>query len=101
MNEYNNSIEELLRDFEELQIKEIVNQVNINTEAPTGSVGSNFFNSKNYERGETLDPSKNYESPLRRIGTKNYRGRNLRRRKPTITEEFQPKNPIIQEPIPA
>ena len=44
MNEYKNSIEELLRDFEELQIKEIVKQVNTNIRAPTGSVESNFFN---------------------------------------------------------
>ena len=35
MNEYNNSIEELLKDFEELQIKEIVKQANTNTGAPT------------------------------------------------------------------
>ena len=30
MDEYNNSIEELLKDFEELQIREIVKQVNTN-----------------------------------------------------------------------
>ena len=49
MNEYNNSIEELLKDFEELQIREIAKQVNPNTGTPTGSVGSNFFNPDNYE----------------------------------------------------
>ena len=47
MKECNNSIEELLRDFEELQIKEIVKQLHTNTGVPTASVGSNFFNPKN------------------------------------------------------
>jgi len=31
MNEYNNSIEELIKDFEEHQITEIVKQVNTNS----------------------------------------------------------------------
>jgi len=72
LNEYNNSIKELLKDFEELQIREIVKQVNTNTGAPTGSVGSNLFNPENYERGETSNPSRTNNSPLIRIATKSY-----------------------------
>ena len=100
MDEYNNSIEELLKDFEELQIREIVKQVNTNTGAPTGSVGSNFVNPHNYEREEPSNPTRSFDTPLRRSYNKNYRGLPPWKRKTTITEEFQPKNPIIQKPIP-
>ena len=93
-------IKELLKDFEELQIREIVKQVNTNTRATTGSAGSNFFNPNNYEGGKPSNPARDYETPLRRPYNKNYRGLHPRRRKSAITEEFQPKNPIIQETIP-
>ena len=67
MDEYNNSIEELLKDFEELQIREIVKQVNTNTGAPIGSVGSNFVNPDDYEKGEPSHQSRGtcllYTSP--------------------------------------
>ena len=56
-----------------------------------------FFNVDNYERREPSKPATDYEKPLR---NKNYRGLHPRRRKATITEEFQLKNPIIQKPIP-
>jgi len=77
MNEYNKSIKELLKDFEELQITEIVKQVNTNIGAPTGSIGINFFNLENYERGEPSNPFKNYEASKK--------------------EEWQQKSPIILE----
>ena len=100
MNEYNNSIEELLKDFEELQIRGIVKQVNANTGAPTGSVGSNFVNPDNYERGEPSNPTRSSDTPLRSSYNKNTRGLPRRKRKTTVTKEFQPKNPLNQEPIP-
>ena len=97
MNEYNNSIEELLKDFEEPQIKEIIKQVTTNTAAPIGCVRSNFFNPENYERGETSNPFRNYKASWRTTTKKAYPPR---RRNSTINEQFQPKNPIIPEPIP-
>ena len=51
MGECNKSIEEQLNDFENFQLMEIVKQVNMQSEVPTGSVGSN--NPTNYEQGET------------------------------------------------
>ena len=100
MNEYNNSIEKLLKDFKEFEIREIVKQVNTNKGALTRSVGSNFVNLDNYERGEPSNSTRSFDTPLRRSYNKNYRGLPPRKRKTTITEEFQPKNPIIQKPIP-
>jgi len=97
MDEYNNSIEELLKDFEELQIREIVKQVNTNTGAPTGSVGSNFVNPGDYEKGEPSNQSKGTNTSFHKYS----RGLPHRKRRTTITEEFQPKNPLDQEPIPA
>ena len=88
MNGYNNSIEELLKDFEELQIKEIGKQAKTNTGAPIESVRSKFFNPDNYERGEPSNPARDYEKPLR---NKNYQGLHPRRRKAIIIEEFKPK----------
>ena len=41
MGEYNKAIEELLNDFENLQLTEIVKQVNMQSGVLTGSVGSN------------------------------------------------------------
>ena len=98
MNEYNNSIEELLKDFEELQIREIVKQVNTNTGAPTGSVGSNFNpDNYEYEQGEPSTQSRGTKTSFQKYT----KGMPHRKRRTTITEEFQPKNPLDQEPIPA
>ena len=88
MDEYNNSVEELLKDFEELQIREIVKQVNTNTGAPTGSVGSNFVNPDNYERGEPSNPTRNSNPPLSGIYSQNARGLPQRKRRTTVPDEF-------------
>ena len=96
MNEYNNSIEELLKDFEELQIREVVKQVNNNTGAPTGSVGSNFVNPDDYKKGEPSNQSRGTNTSFHKYS----RGFPHRKRRTTITEKFH-KNPLDQEPIPA
>ena len=57
-----NRLEELLKDFKELQIAEIVEQVNTNAGAPTASVRSNLPIPNNYEHGETSNPFRNYKS---------------------------------------
>ena len=62
INEYDKSKQELLKDFKELEITEIIKQVNTNTWALIGSVGSNFLNSENYERAEPSNPFRNYEA---------------------------------------
>ena len=54
MGEYNREIEELLNDFENLQMTELVKQVNMQAGTPTGSVRSN--NPNNFETGETSNP---------------------------------------------
>ena len=93
MGDYNKSIEELLKDFTELQISEIVKQVNVNTGAPTGTVGSNFPNPENYEHGETSNPFRKYNSARRRTQTK--KAYSTKRRRSAINEEFKPRNPIM------
>jgi len=97
MNEYNNSIEELLKDFEERQIREIVKQVNTNIGASTGCVRSNFINPGNYERAEPSNPTRSFDTSF----TKTSRALPRRKKRTTVTEEFQPKNPLNQEPIPS
>ena len=66
MGEYNNSIEELLKDFEEMQITEIVKQVNMQTGNPTG-IGSTGSNqpppSPFYEHGETSNSFQSRRTP--------------------------------------
>jgi len=70
----NKSIEELVKDFKELQLRKIRKQVNTNTGVLTGSIGSNFPIPNNYEHGETSNPIRNYElaqegQPLKKLIT--------------------------------
>ena len=54
MAEYNKSIEELLNDFKNLQLTEIIKQVNMQLVVPIGGVAGNTLN--NYEQAETSNP---------------------------------------------
>ena len=95
---YNKSIEELLKDFEDLQITEIVKQVNMQSGNPTG-IGSARSNQAPpnpfYEHGET---SNSFQS--RRIPSlKNKKKPSpLTSKRQTINEEFKPQKPFLQEP---
>ena len=97
MEEYNKSIEELLNNFEGQQTTKIAKQVNMQSDVPIGSVGSNILNPNNYEQGETSNPL-NIGSRESRI-TMNKKAYSHRRRQ-TINEELKPENPLSQEPIP-
>jgi len=98
MGEYNKAIEELLNNFENLQLTKLVKQVNMQTGTPTGSVGNNNLN--NYEIEETSNPFRN--NPIRKNKhTENFQNK---RRHPirmnTINEEFKLKSPLQLEPVP-
>ena len=99
MGEYNKAIEELLNDFENLQLTELIKQVNMQAGTPTGSVGSN--NPNNYETGEPSNPFRT--QPIHKNKhTANFQ--NKRRhpiRRSTINEEFKQKNSFLLEPVPA
>ena len=101
MGEYNKSIEELLKDFEDPQITEIVKQVNMQSGNPTsiGSIGSNHPTPNPFcEHGETSNSFQSRRTP----NLKNKKKPSLfSSKRQTINEEFKPKNPISQEPIPA
>ena len=101
MGEYNKSIEELLKDFEDLQTSEIVKQVNMQSGNPTdiGSTGSNQPTSNPfYEQGETSNSFQSRRTP----SLKNKKKPSpLTSKRQTINEEFKPKNPFLQEPVPA
>ena len=60
MGEHNKSIEELLNDFGNLRIIEIVKQVNMQLEVTTGSIGSNNPYQNNYEHGEASNPFRDH-----------------------------------------
>ena len=85
--------EELLNDFENLQLIEFVKQVNMQIGTTTGSVGRN--NPNNYETGEPSNPFRN--NPTRKKKhTDNFQ--NKKRppiRMSTINEEFKLQNPLL------
>jgi len=97
MGKYNEAIEELLNDFENLKLTELVKQVNMQSGTPTGSVGSN--NPNNYKTGEPSNPFRN--NPTRK--NKHMDNFQNKRRPPmrisTINEEFKLKNPLVLEPV--
>ena len=99
MGEYNKAIEELLNDFENLQLTELVKQVNMQVGTPTGSVGSNNLN--NYETGEPSNPFGT--NPIHKNKhTANFQNKKRHpTRMNTVNEEFKPKNPLLLEPVPA
>ena len=57
MGEYNKTIEELLQEFKDLQIYEIVRQINMNTGGPIGSSSSNNPGSLTFEQEERSIPT--------------------------------------------
>ena len=101
MGEYNKSIEDLLKDFEDLQISEIVKQVNMQSDIPTGiwSIGSNHPTlNPFYEQGETSNSCQCRRRPSRRNKEKQSP---LTLKRQTINEEFKPNNPFLQESVSA
>ena len=101
MGDYNKSIEELLKDFEDLQITKIVKQVNMQSGNPTGigSTGSNHPTPNPfYEDGETSNSFQSSRTPSLKNKKK---PSSLTSKRQTINEEFKPKNPLLQEPISA
>ena len=99
MGKYNKAIEELLNDFENLQLTELVNQVNMQSGTPTESLGSN--NPNNYETEEPSNPFRN--NPIRKNKhTDNFQNKSKPpKRMTTINEEFKLKNSLLLEPVPA
>ena len=96
MGEYNKSIEELLEEFQDQQISEMVKQVNTQLGVPTRSIGSNNLNHK---PGESSIPPHLRESYKPKAKGRKYY--NMDKQKPMINEEFKPKNSLIQEPVPS
>ena len=93
MGEYNKVIEELLNNFANLQLTELVKQVKMQTETPTRSIGSNNLN--NYETREPSNPFRNNPTQKKKH-TDNFQ--NKRRppiRMSTINEEFKLQNPLL------
>ena len=88
MGEYNKSIEDILKELEDVQISEIVKQVNMNI-----NIGGHVPNPNNYEQGENSNPF-NYSSVPRRSRIKKTHCSSYKRRQ-TINEEFKPRNPLI------
>ena len=74
----------------------------MNARGRTGSVGSNIPNLNNYEQGENWNPF-TYGSVLirSRIMKHKQAPSHDNRKRHTINEEFKPRNPLIQEGIPA
>ena len=99
MGDYNKAVEELLNDFENLQLTELVKQVNIQAGTLTESVGSNNLN--NYETGEPSNPFRS-NTIYKNKHTVNFQNKKRHPTKMnTINEEFKPKNPFLLEPVPA
>ena len=96
MGKYNKSIEELLKDFEDLQITEIVKQVNMQLGNPTG-IGSTESNQPTpnpfYEHGETSNSFQSRRTPNLK---KKKKPSPLTSKRQTINEDFKSKNPISQ-----
>ena len=95
MGEYNKSIEELLKDFEDLRISAILKQVNMQSGVPTGSnhPNPNPF----YEQGEA---SNSFQSRKPRNQKDKKRQTFNSQKRQAINEEFKPKNPLLQEVVP-
>ena len=97
MSEYNREIEELLNDFENLQLTELVKQVNMQAGTPTESGGSNHPN--NFERGEPSNPFQDNQNNHKNKHTENFKRKVSK--KSMINDEFKLKNPLQLEPVPA
>ena len=98
MGEYNKAIEELLNDFENLQLTKLVKQINMQSGAPTGSIGCN--NQNNFETGETCNPFRNERDHKNKHADNFRKKQKFSIKRPFINDEFKPKSPLQLESVP-